>query len=264
MNNIEFVKRVQAIAATNPTYRTGGDGNDGTCDCVGLIMGALGKEYPMHSSNYFERYEMESIGQIKGNEHHMALGDLVYKAKTPGDAGYDLHERYQAGGRYHNGDLLDYYHVGVVTSTNPLKITHCTSTDSVNGIKSDTSLKGWTHFGQIAGVPVVTEGDVQDLIQHSEHDTMIVFSENGKPVNVRERQSKNALKIAEIEVGTVVVVIDKTQDWAHITHSGYTGYMMSEFLQEIGNMNQEKEPESVTITIPKTVAEALKNELETI
>ena len=68
------------------------------------------------------------------------LGELVYKARRPSDSGYDLHGRYLQGGRYWTGDTLDYYHVGIVTGVSPLEITHCTSTNGVDGITTDRRL----------------------------------------------------------------------------------------------------------------------------
>lgn len=64
MTTAKFLERVKAIADANPTYRTGGDGSDGTCDCIGLIMGAIGKKYDMHSTNYFARFQMRSVDSL--------------------------------------------------------------------------------------------------------------------------------------------------------------------------------------------------------
>ena len=36
-----FLAALQQMADARPTYRTGGSGKDGTCDCIGLIIGAL-------------------------------------------------------------------------------------------------------------------------------------------------------------------------------------------------------------------------------
>ena len=36
-----FLERVEEIAREKPRYRKGGSGRDGTCDCIGLIIGAL-------------------------------------------------------------------------------------------------------------------------------------------------------------------------------------------------------------------------------
>ena len=36
-----FLQGIQSIRAAQPTYRLGGSGVDGTCDCIGLIIGAI-------------------------------------------------------------------------------------------------------------------------------------------------------------------------------------------------------------------------------
>ena len=56
MTTQAFLNAVCAIADAAPSYREGGTGADGTCDCIGLVMGAmyaLGRaKYDLHSSNY--------------------------------------------------------------------------------------------------------------------------------------------------------------------------------------------------------------------
>lgn len=37
----KFLEKVQEITASKPTYKLGHDGSDGTCDCIGLIIGAI-------------------------------------------------------------------------------------------------------------------------------------------------------------------------------------------------------------------------------
>ena len=36
-----FREQLETICATKPDYRIGGSGTDGTCDCIGLIIGAV-------------------------------------------------------------------------------------------------------------------------------------------------------------------------------------------------------------------------------
>ena len=36
-----FLAAAQAIEKKAPTYRHGGTGADGTCDCIGLVIGAI-------------------------------------------------------------------------------------------------------------------------------------------------------------------------------------------------------------------------------
>ena len=37
----QFLREIRNIRALNPIYRLGGSGVDGTCDCIGLIIGAI-------------------------------------------------------------------------------------------------------------------------------------------------------------------------------------------------------------------------------
>ena len=62
---------------------------------------------------------MSTFGHI-ANAGEMFLGEIVYKAREPGEDKYALPARYE-----NSGDLRDYYHVGVVTSVSPLEITKC-------------------------------------------------------------------------------------------------------------------------------------------
>lgn len=235
ITSTDFVRQVKAIAATNPTYRTGGRGVDGTCDCIGLIMGAMYRlgtsKYPMHSTNYFARYETADKQPLKG-EWQLQPGMIVYKDRE--DNG-QLNERYKPGGRYYTGDLLDYYHVGVVASVNPLEITHCTQTNNINGMARDTSVRGWTQCGWVKGVTPteLTEEGESDMAGYQ----ATVTAANGQPVKMRSgpntRNEKNVLK--KLAVGTVVEVVDEgTSDgveWSTIVADGVRGYMMSQFLK---------------------------------
>ena len=36
-----WLSKVDEIAAEGPSYKLGHDGSDGTCDCIGLIIGAI-------------------------------------------------------------------------------------------------------------------------------------------------------------------------------------------------------------------------------
>ena len=153
VNLSAFLSQVAAIASERPTYRLGGEGADGTCDCIGLIIGAIeragGKWKGTHGSNYAARNEMAVLSrQIDATQ--MELGWAVYKAKAPNESGYALPDKYKSG-----SDLLDYYHVGVVTGIEPLEITHCTTGGGVDGIATDSKQGKWLYGGPLALVPIV-------------------------------------------------------------------------------------------------------------
>ena len=223
-----FLKAVQSIVAKAPTYKSGGTGSDGTCDCVGLVMGAMyacgHSRYALHGSNYFARNQMATLDAIS-SEADCFTGMVVFKAKEPGESGYSLPDRYKAGGQYYNGDLQDYYHVGVVTSTAPFCITHCTSTGGANGITTDSKLGKWGYGGQLKDVDYETEEE-ETVSQKA-----MVIADNGKPVNLRKSPSASAERIAKVPVGSEVDVITSTSDWATVEWNGHHGYMMTKYLQ---------------------------------
>ncbi len=245
MNTFDFVKRVQAIAAQKPTYREGGKGADGTCDCIGLIMGALGGKFELHSSNYFARCQMNTLDSLL-DESQLHEGSVVYKSRRSTEK---LHEHYQAGGRYFNGDLLDYYHVGVVTCIDPLVITHCTSTAIVNGIAYDNSIAGWSHFGDLLQVddhssdsePVsmAQDGDLPtyDTLEEAMADKpagpsyaryVRIVSANGQPVRIREKPKKGAVTKYSADVGQLYPYQREENGYYRILFAGKSRYVLKE------------------------------------
>lgn len=261
MKNTEFVNRVLEIAASNPTYRTGGDGSDGTCDCIGLIMGALGEEFPMHSTNYFARFELAIEPQPITDEEELQLGDLVFKARSADNPKYGLHERYKPGGRYFINDLLDYYHVGVVTGINPMVITHCTQTNNVNGIAKDSTLVGWTHVGIVDDLEYE---DQWDDAPAPVHDIAIVYSEDGNPVRMRKAPTTASETIVKVPKGAQVEVTESADGWSTILWNGKRGYMMTDFLRVIGMTPVEPEAapaDGYTITLSASAAAELLSAL---
>ena len=140
----KFLVQVETIAAEEPAYRSGGSGNDGTCDCIGLIIGAIrragGKWTGLHGSNYAARNEVEHLAPMTGTAD-LTVGEAVFKARSPGEAGYDAAT---INGRYASSpDRNDYYHIGVVVSVHPLRIRHMTTPKP----KMDTSIGKWKYHG---------------------------------------------------------------------------------------------------------------------
>ena len=147
-----FLEKIREITAENPKYRSGGSGKDGTCDCIGLIIGAIrraGGSWPgIHGSNYAARYETRNLEKIT-NQNAIRVGELVYKHRSPGEAGYDLPTRYRS-----HSDRNDYYHVGVVLSVSPLRILHMTTPS----ILTDTKMGKWSHHGWCKRIADTPEG----------------------------------------------------------------------------------------------------------
>ena len=223
-----FIAQVEAIAQASPVYRLGGDGSDGTCDCIGLVIGAIrragGSWTGTHGSNYAARYEMRELLPVT-DAGELCLGDVVYKARTPGQAGDALPERYKKG-----PDQRDYYHVGVVTAVEPLEITHCTGP----GIVRDTKLGKWTYRGRLEKVDYDGTEVVETMAQEAK-----VTAASGSTVKMRSKPSTSDGLYWEVPVGAEVQVAEITGGWAKVRYGDRTGYMMVAFL----DMGGQEAPE---------------------
>lgn len=215
-----FLEKVEEIAQSNPSYKEGRDGSDGTCDCIGLIIGAIrragGAWNGIHGSNYAARYEMRELLPVM-DAGELNLGEVVYKARMPGEVGYALPERYK-----NDPDQRDYYHVGVVTAVEPLEITHCTGP----GIVRDTKLGRWTYRGRLEKVDYDGTEVVETMVQ-----TATVVADSGDDVKMRSTPSQTDGLYWKVPVGDKVQVAYVEGEWAKVRHQGRTGYMMVEYLE---------------------------------
>jgi hypothetical protein len=201
---IKFLAGLNAIIDSRPIYKRGQDGRNGQCDCIGLIIGAIrragGTWTGTHGSNWAARNAVASLRPTD----RPGLGEIVYKAREPGAAGYDLPAAYAA-----HPDQRDYYHVGVVTSTAPLQITHCTSFAGGGGIKVDsleTVPGAWAHSGRLNDVDY--ENAVDELGGVVDKPALMwTTASSGRTVNMRSKPSKDGLVMARVPIDTEVQVL---------------------------------------------------------
>lgn len=245
IKNTDLIREAKAIAEKRPTYRTGGTGRDGTCDCIGLIMGAmyaLGREkYDLHSTNYFARFQTLELRAI--SEKDLFLGQVLYRARE--DKG-TLNARYKAGGRYDTGDPLDYYHVGVVTGMNPTEITECTEYGDVSGIVISGKANAWKYGGKLRGVDYdrMTEEETEMPVLYR---ARVVTKED--PLTLRNAPISGK-KIGELPKGAVVDVYG-SGDWPRVRYGELLGYASAKYLEEIKEDAQE--PENPEAELPENV-----------
>lgn len=247
-----FLEKVEEIAQSNPSYKEGRDGPDGACDCIGLVIGAIrragGSWTGTHGSNYAARYEMRELLPVT-DAGELCLGDVVYKARTPGQAGYALPERYK-----NDPDKRDYYHVGVVTATSPLEITHCTGP----GIVRDTKLGKWTYRGRLEKVAYDSAEGMETMAQ-----TAKVTATSGSTVKMRSKPSTSDGLYWEVPVGAEVQVAEISGGWAKVRYGDRTGYMMTEFLDMGGQEmteaggTAEAAPGGELITVQRAALQAV-------
>ena len=251
-----FLSAVDAIQQEAPTYRLGGKAEDGTCDCIGLIIGELnrcGVKWPgIHGSNWAARNAMAWLLPVS-DASDLTVGDIVYKARRPGETGYSLPDRYAA-----DPDRCDYYHVGVVRSISPLRIVHCTSP---GGVTTDTKLGKWAYRG---GLSLIGEAsDTENGVTGMEKAT--VTAESGSTVNLRKTPGGDL--VDRVPVGSVVQVVSYQPgaQWAQVAYQGTAGWMNVAFLRmEAGTGSEDSsadDGEMVTLRVPRAAAEQMMDAL---
>ena len=219
----EFLANVAFIEETNPKYRLGHSGDDGYCDCIGLIIGALergGIDWPgIHGTNWAMRNVMTDVKKIIGTAD-LEPGMLVYKAREPGEKGYDLPSRYDSA-----PDQRDYYHVGVVRSVYPQRIIHCTTP---GGMKEDIKLGAWAYAGRLKLLDYETS--TRPLNKALPLGEAVVTAPAGGTVNMRDKPSRGANIMTRVPVGAKVEVLANEGEWSRIAYP-VEGYMMGMYLK---------------------------------
>lgn len=222
----KFLECVKANAERVTHYESGGDGSGGGCDCIGLIIGALrmdGEAWTgTHGSNWAARYALQSVVPLDVTPGTLSPGEVVFKAKAPGESGYDLPSRYDG-----SESALDYYHVGVVIRAEPLLIIHVSKMggDDKGGVYYDTELGNWKYYGALRQVKYPWNQD-ETIIGHA-----VVTAESGTTVNLRKNPSLNADILERVSLGIVVDVLERGGTWCKVRHVLFTGYMMTKYLR---------------------------------
>lgn len=248
---VTFLEMVAKIKALNPSYKQPGDGSNGVCDCIGLIIGAIRrmglKWTGIHGSNYAARYAIVGLKKITSLSE-IQLGDVMLKAYEKGHSKWKLPDRYWKGKPYYNGDLKDYYHAGTITSLDPITIspitlTHMTSprmkTLTVRSM-NDLISSNWLYHGKAK--PIVDAASDKETVSikipentPSTGSKAVVVAESGGTVNMRAGAGMNYKITMRVPLGTTVEIITPGEKWAQISHGGKKGYMMAQFLDVIGD-----------------------------
>ena len=230
-----FLVCAEEIAAEEPTYRLGGYGSDGTCDCIGLIIGAIrragGSWSGMHGSNYAARNEVKTLEPIYAISQ-LQVGEAVFKHREPGDEKWDLPSRYAD-----SPDQNDYYHIGVVISVYPLRIRHMTTPKP----KMDETLGKWSHHGWLKKI---TTGGTDQM----QENVIIRGGNESATINLRSGPSRDYRIIHDILQGRAAVLLEVVNDdWCKIQVDGKTGYVQQVFVRR---QPAPAEPSTGTIQVP--------------
>lgn len=232
----KYLQGCKRIVDAKPAYKLGASDLK-ECDCIGMDKFAFreaGVNLATSGTNYSARKQVKNLRPLVGTGD-LQVGDVVFKANPPGSPKNELPARYREGGKDYNGDLNDYYHIGTVGSVYPLKILHMTSPTA----KVDTSIKNWGYVAEWKEnyikeeTPPAPEPEPEPTPEPApipEPETAVVWSDNGKPVNLRKRPSRAAALVDRVPCGDSVTLLSPDVEWCLVQWKNKTGYMMTEFL----------------------------------
>ena len=123
-------------------------------DCSGAFVWAF-KQHGLgiyHGSNRIAREHVEALLPMAQAQPGMA----VFKTREPGEKYYALPAEYRKGGKRCNGDLKDYYHIGLVDADGQ-HVLHCANTQ--DGFVRGGIGQGWCAAAKLKQVEYAEAGD---------------------------------------------------------------------------------------------------------
>ena len=111
-----------------------------------------------------------------------------------------------------NDGLGDFQHIGLVTSTNPLRIVHASS--AAGCVTTDTKFGKWGYWGWLKDVkkpdgqstvqPEPAEGDEESVV---DEEFATVIADSGSTVNMRTKAKTSAPLVERVPLGARVEVL---------------------------------------------------------
>jgi hypothetical protein len=205
-----------------------GAAEKGCVDCSGAFVYA----YRQHGANIAHGSNTIARSYVKGLMPVTAAapGMAAFKIREPGHPKYALPAKFKKGGAAYNGDLNDYYHIGLVDETGKYVL----NAQGTNAGFTRTKISLWGAVGYLKAVEypsAAAAASPQQAGATKEGDKpMQKMVVTAKDVAVRKGDSTEAMVIKRLPKGTVVDAFDDIGGWREIIYQGIDGWMMSKFL----------------------------------
>ena len=224
-------------------YASPGTNDQNGIDCSGAFVRAYKKHglAIAHGSNTIFRKHCGSTGPINGDGSNLRVGMAVFKLREWKDD--------QRGHRDYGTMPGDIYHVGCVTSVNPLRIIHATPPAS----KADTTPGKWAYWGMLKEVDY-SEINVDGPDGHSASPAVppsmpsLIPAEPGpgQAEVITERDNLNLRRtpsdankeniLNSMPRGTIVGVLERDGAWSKVRYTdkhgmSHVGYAWTDYLK---------------------------------
>lgn len=162
---IDLVRDFQRMHREDWEY-TWGAASTGNVDCSGAFVWAYRKRglSIYHGSNRIARVHVERLIPYEEAAANGLIvpGMAAFKVHLPGESGYDLGSQYKPGGDRYNGDVGDYYHIGLVDEDTRYVLN---AQGTRNDFERNRITDNWSHVARLKDVEYGT---------HSEEETPLI------------------------------------------------------------------------------------------
>lgn len=207
-----------------------GEAREGCVDCSGAFDYAFeklhGLNYPHGSNSIARKFTVGGLLPVSEAKPGMA----AFKAYAPGENGYDLPDKFFPGGSSYNGDMNDYYHIGLVDE-DPKWVLNAKGTKYGFCRDAITGKNGWDFVAYLKGVDYNNSAEEKGETVMQEAHVVLPSGASGSTVNLRKTDEKSSTVIAKVPVGSEVQVTMDLGLWCQIVWDGKTGYMMSNYIE---------------------------------
>ena len=210
----------------------------GVVDCAGAFKWAFEQHGRSlyHGSNRIAREEVDRLYPVGSVQ--VVPGMAAFKHRIPGDKGYNLPSSYKPGGSHYNGDLNDYYHIGLVDE-DTARVLNAQSAST--GFVASPISQNWSHVGYLrqvdygadmqVGIPEAAPAGQPDAQPTASSGVAYVYAANGEPVKARDKPSDKCRLWTKLPVGTQVELRGPDSGgWTPVRCGKDDGYIMTKYL----------------------------------
>lgn len=233
-----------------------GSAKEGCVDCSGAFDYAFSKlhglNYPHGSNSIARKFIVGKLLPVA----EAKPGMVAFKMHKPGEDGYDLREKFLPGGSSYNGDLNDYYHIGLVDE-DPNWVLNAKGTKYGFCRDALTGKNGWDFAAYLKGVDYNHSAEEKGDMIMQEAYVVLPSGASGSTVNMRKIDDKSGSVIAKVPVGSKIEIESDLGQWCKIRYNGKTGYMMSNYL-EYDDQSDETNADTISPEDHQKIEDALK------
>lgn len=201
----------------------------GLVGCAGAFTYSFGKygiSCPNGSNAITRNFCLGGVGGLKPISQAVP-GMAAVKWHPPDSKDYALPDKYKYGHSAYNGDLNDYYHIGLVDEDPRFVL-------NAQGYKNNFERNKIDSWGFVFYLKQVDYNGGEQM----QATVVLPKGASGKTVNMRKTSNLTADLVDRVPAGSVVEVVKDLGQWCQIRWQGKDGFMLSNYIEYEGQADE--------------------------